>query len=82
MTGSCLIIIFFFFFLHTPKSWGGGYYFRLFVTKMTIQRDDDVLPSGFLSANAANAESGGHQKLLNGVVDIAVPCLTMGDGRW
>jgi hypothetical protein len=52
------------------------------VTKMTIQQDNDVLPSGFLSANAASAESGGHQKLLNGVVDIAVPCLTMGDGGW
>jgi hypothetical protein len=25
---------------------------------MTIQRDDDVLLSGFLSANAASAESG------------------------
>jgi hypothetical protein len=25
---------------------------------MTIQRDDDVLPSGFLSAKAASAESG------------------------
>jgi hypothetical protein len=51
VTGSCLIIIIIIFFC-------GGYYFRLFVTKMTIQRDDGVLPSGFLSANAASAESG------------------------
>ncbi len=35
-----------------------GFLFWLFVTKMTIQRDNDVLPSGFLSANAASAESG------------------------
>jgi hypothetical protein len=35
-----------------------GLLFLLFVTKMTIQRDDDVLPSGFLSENAASAESG------------------------
>ncbi len=44
--------------LHSTKSWRGGYFFWLFVTKMTIQRNDDVLPSDFLSANAASAESG------------------------
>jgi hypothetical protein len=49
---------------------------------MTIQQDNDVLPSGFLSANTVSVELGGHQKLLNGVVDIAVPCLTMGGGGW
>jgi hypothetical protein len=43
---------------HSTKSWRGGYFFLLFVKKMTIQQDDDVLPSGFLSANAASAESG------------------------
>ncbi len=32
--------------------------FWLFVTKMKIPRDNNVLPSGFLSANAASAESG------------------------
>jgi hypothetical protein len=68
VTGSCLIliliIIIIIFFLHTPKSWGGGYYFRLFVTKMTIQRDDGVLPSGFLLANAASAESGGQPEVV------------------
>ncbi len=35
-----------------------GLLFWLFVMKMTIQQDDDVLLSGFLSANAASAESG------------------------
>ncbi len=35
-----------------------GLLFWLFVTKMTIQQDNDVLPSSFLSANAASAESG------------------------
>ncbi len=32
--------------------------FWLFVTKIKIPRDNDVLPSGFLSADAASAESG------------------------
>ncbi len=32
--------------------------FWLFVTKLKKPRDDDGLPSGFLSANAASAESG------------------------
>jgi hypothetical protein len=48
--------LFVFLVLHSTKSWRGGYFFWLFVTKMTIQRDDDLLPSGFLSANAASAE--------------------------
>ncbi len=41
-----------------------GLLFWLFVTKMTIQRDDDVLPSGFLSANAASAESGDQPEMV------------------
>ena len=41
-----------------------GLLFWLFVTKMTIQRDDDVLPSGFLLANAAGAESGGRPEVV------------------
>ncbi len=32
--------------------------FWLFVTKIKIPQDDDVLQSGFLSADAASAESG------------------------
>ncbi len=33
---------------------------------------------GFLLANAASAESGGHRKLCNVFVDIAASSLTMG----
>ena len=33
---------------------------------------------GFLLANAASAESGGHRTLCNDFVDIAASCLTMG----
>jgi hypothetical protein len=54
----------FFVFLHSSKLWGEGYYFRLFVMKMTIQRDDDVLLSGFLLANAASTESGGQPEVV------------------
>ncbi len=51
----CLLLFWF----CTPLNCGAGATFLLlFVTKMTIQRDDDVLPSGFLSANSASAESG------------------------
>jgi hypothetical protein len=58
-------------------------FFWLFVAKMTIQRDDDVLPSGFFFRQTLQARSQVvNQKLLNGFVDIAVPYLTMGDGGW
>ena len=60
---SC-IIAFVVVILHTTKSWRGSYFFWLFVTKMTIQQDDDVLLSGFLLANAASAESGGQPEVV------------------
>jgi hypothetical protein len=68
VSGSCLIFVFVFvcFFvlvLHTTKSWRGGY-FLIVCDEDAIQRDDDVLPSGFLSANAARAESGGQLEVV------------------
>jgi hypothetical protein len=41
-----------------------GPFLLLFVTKMTIQQDGDVLPGGFLSENAASAESGGQPEVV------------------
>jgi hypothetical protein len=32
--------------------------------ELTVQQDNDVLPSGFLSANAAGAESGGQPEVV------------------
>jgi hypothetical protein len=69
VTGSCHILIFlfflFFFGFCTPLNRGAGaIFFWLFPPKMTIQQDDDVLPSGFLSANAASAESGGQPEVV------------------
>ena len=55
----CFVLV-----LHTTKLWRGVYFVLLFVTKMTIQQDDDVLPSGFLSANAAGVESGGQPEVV------------------
>ncbi len=59
---------YFFFGFCTPLNRGAGAvfssFFLLFVAKMTIQRDDDVLPSGFFLTNAASAESGGQPEVV------------------
>jgi hypothetical protein len=55
----------FLFWFCTPLNRGAGAtIFWLFVTKMPIQRDNDVLPSNFLSSNAASAESGGQPEVV------------------
>jgi hypothetical protein len=66
VTGICFFFFFFFFFgFCTPLNRGAGaIFFWLFVPKMTIQQDDDVLPSGFLLANAAGVESGGQPEVV------------------
>jgi hypothetical protein len=47
---------------------------------MTIQRDDDVLPSGFLSANAASAESGDQPEVVKWF--CRYPRALFDDGGW
>jgi hypothetical protein len=57
----CLLLFWF----CTPLNCGAEAPFLwLFVMKMTIQRDYEILPSGFLSANAASAESGGQPEVV------------------
>jgi len=69
----CFVLV-----LHTTKLWHGGYFFWLFVTKMTIHRDDDVLQAAFCRQTLWAWSQVVDQKLLNGFVDIAVPYLAMG----
>ncbi len=58
MTGSCIYIYIFF---STALNCGVEAIFFFFVCdeELMVQQDDDVLPSGFLLANAAGTESGG-----------------------
>jgi hypothetical protein len=49
---------------------------------MKIPQDDDVLRSGFLLQTLQARSQVINQKLINDFVDIAMPCLTMGDSGW
>jgi hypothetical protein len=67
----CLAVRFFFgfvfvlFWFYTPLNSGAeAIFYWLFVMKITIQRDNDVLLSGFLLANVASAELGGQPEVV------------------
>jgi hypothetical protein len=75
----CCCCCFFFF---TPLNCGvGAIFFWLFVTKMMIQGEDDVLPSSFCWQTLRAQSQVVNQKLLNGFVDIAVPYFDNGGRR-
>jgi hypothetical protein len=62
--------------------WRGGYFLVVCGKELTIQQDDDVLRAAFCRQMLRARSQVIDQKLLNGFVDIAVPYLTMGGGRW
>jgi hypothetical protein len=74
----CLVL------LHTAKLWRGSYKIFLFFVvcgeELSIQRDDGMLTSGIFQQSLQARDRLFDQGMLNGIVDVAVPYLMMGDG--
>ena len=74
----CLVL------LHTAKSWRGGYIFFPFLVvcdeELSIQHDDGLQTSGIFQQLLQARDWLFNLGMLNGIVDVAVPYLKMGDG--